>query len=122
MTGRNAWSSIAVLCVVVLGGCAPAPERPVDQGEQFSFRAPLTPYSAAICIARNAKARGVGGEERTFGESGMEVVVRALSGSGGTLAVARILRDGTFSNVTILVTRLVSSDRGGFAHSLMSGC
>lgn len=113
----------SLLLALALAGCAEAPERPADQGDRFAFRTAATPYSAAICIGRNAKGRpGVAGEERTLGASGMEVVVRSRSGSGGTLAVAQILRDGIFSSVSILVTRLIGSDRAGFANALMAGC
>jgi len=112
-----------VLFALALAGCAQAPERPPDQGDRFAFRTASTPYSAAICIGRNAKGRpGVAGEERTLGQSGMEVVVRSQSGSGGTLAVAQILRDGIFSSVSILVTRLIGTDRAAFANALMAGC
>jgi len=112
-----------LLLAFALAGCAPVPERPPDQGERFTFRTASTPYSAAICIGRNAKGRsGVAGEERTLGASGMEVMVRSLSGSGGTLAVAQIVRDGIFSSVSILVTRLIGTDRAGFASALMAGC
>lgn len=112
--------SSAFLFALMLAGCAEQPERPADPGEQFAFRVARTPYAAAICIGRNAKARpGTAGEERTLGESGMEVIVR---GSGGVLAVAKILRDGTFSSVNILVTKMIGSDRSGFARALLAGC
>ena len=112
--------SIALLSIVTLAGCVEQPERPADPGEQYAFRMARTPYAAAICIGRNAKARpGAAAEERTLGESGMEVIVRA---SGAVLAVAKILRDGTFSSVNILVTRLAGSDRSGFARALVAGC
>lgn len=112
--------SIALLVALALAGCVEQPERPVDPGEQFAFRVARTPYAAAICIGRNAKARpGAAAEERTLGESGMEVIVR---GSGATLAVAKIQRDGTFSSVNIVVTKLASGDRSGFASALVAGC
>ena len=115
----NVTRPVALALVFALAACA-APEPVADSGEQYAFRVARTPYAAAICIGRNAKARpGTAGEERTLGESGMEVVVR---GSGGTLAVAKILRDGTFSNVNILVTRMIGSDRSGFARALVAGC
>ena len=73
-----------------------------------------------MCIGKNAKARpGAAAEERTVGDSGMEVVVR---GSGSTLAVAQIQRAGTFSSVNVLVASSVSGDRGAFARALVSGC
>ena len=101
-------------------GCAPAPERPLDPGDRFAFQVARTPYSAAMCISKNAKARpGAAAEERTLGESGMEVVVRS---SGSTLAVAQIQRAGTFSDVNVLVGKSVSGDRGAFARALVSGC
>lgn len=110
----------ALLLPFALSGCVQPPERPADEGARFAFRSASTPYSAAICIGRNAKGRaGVAGEERTFGDSGMEVIVRSR---GGTLAVAQIVRDGIFSSITILVTRLIGADRGGFARALMAGC
>jgi hypothetical protein len=49
----------------------------------------------------------------------MEVIVRS---SGAVLADAKILRDGTFSSVTIAVTRQAGGDRTGFARELVAGC
>ena len=119
---------IAVVLPLALAGCA-AQEQVADVGDQYAFRLARTPYSAARCINENAaKTRaGARGEERIFGESGMEVIVR---GSGGVLAVAKILREGTpsavsagtFSSVSVLVTKLVSGDRAAYALSLVSGC
>lgn len=52
----------------------------------------------------------------------MEVIVRSGGASGGTLAVAQVIRDGVFSSVSILVTSLIGAERGGFARALMAGC
>ncbi len=110
---------VAILATLSLAGC-PAPlERPEAPPAQFAYRVAATPYTAAICIARNARSRGAAAEERTHGDSGMEVVVR---GSGGLLATARILRDGSFSNVSLAVTPLAPGDPGGFARGLMTSC
>ena len=112
--------SSAFLFTWMLAGCVEQPQRPADPGEQFAFRVARTPYAGAICIGRNAKARaGAAAEERTLGESGMEVIVRS---SGAVLADAKIRRDGTFSSVNIVVTRQAGSDRGGFARGLVAGC
>ena len=106
--------------LALVTGCAPAPERPLDPGDRFAFQVARTPYSAAMCISKNARARpGAAAEERTLGESGMEVVVR---GSGVTLAVAQIQRAGTLSDVSVVVGGAVSGDRSAFARSLVSGC
>jgi len=114
---------IAWILALAGAGCAQPPERPVDPGERFAFRTARTPYSAAICIGRNAKGHsGISAEERLLGESSMEVIVRTVGGAGGTLAVAQVVREGVFASVSILVTRLISSDRAGFARSLMAGC
>jgi methylmalonyl-CoA mutase cobalamin-binding subunit len=73
-----------------------------------------------MCISKNARARpGAAAEERTLGDSGMEVVVR---GSGSTLAVAQVQRAGTLSNVSVLVHSSVSGDRSAFARALVAGC
>ena len=118
-TRARVFRSIALLSVLTVAGCA-APEQVADSGEQFAFQMARTPYAAAICIGRNAKARpGAAAEERTLGESGMEVIVRS---SGAVLADAKIQRDGTFSSVNIFVTRQAGSDRSGFARALVAGC
>ena len=110
----------SIVFLLTLAGCVEQPERPADPGEQFAFRVARTPYAAAICIGRNAKARpGAAADERTRGESGMEVIVRS---SGAVLADAKIQRDGTFSIVNIVVTRQAGSDRSGFARALVAGC
>lgn len=113
------------LTLLVLAGCAQTPEQALDQGERFTYTSAHTPYSAAICIGRNAKARGSGtsAQERLLGESDMEVVVRDSPGaSGDTLAVAQIRRGNPLSTVTVSVSRSVRGDRRSFAQQLMSGC
>ena len=111
----------AALLGLLAAGCAPTPERPVDQGDRFTFRTAHTPYAAAICIARNARGRaGTRAEERTVGDSSTEVVVRASGGEA--LAVARVDNDGTFSKASVLVTQAVRAEREGFARQLMQGC
>ena len=115
---------IGALVVLGLAGCAQTPEQAIEQGDRFNFTSAHTPYSAAICIGRNAKARGggVSAEERLLGESDMEVVVRDSPGTrGDTLAVAQIRRGNPLSAVTVSVNRSVL-DRQGFARQLMSGC
>lgn len=110
-----------IVLALAVAACAPTPERPPDQGDRFAFRTAHTPYSAAICIARNMRGRsGMSAEERTVGGSSTEVVVRAQGGE--ILAVARVDDDGTFSRASVLVTPAVRSDRAGFARQLMQGC
>ena len=115
---------IGALVVLGLTGCAQTPEQAIDEGDRFNFTSAHAPYSAAICIGRNAKARGggVSAEERLLGESDMEVVVRDSPGTrGDTLAVAQIRRGNPLSTVTVAVNRSVR-DRQGFARQLLSGC
>lgn len=105
----------------LLAACAPTPERPPDQGDRFTYRIANSPYAAAICIGRNARARdGQTAEERTVGSSSTEVIVRSRSGEA--LAVARVDHDGTFSNVAVLVTPAVRAARETFARQLLQGC
>lgn len=114
----------AWLLLLGIAGCAqtPQPAEPaVEDGDRFSFKTARTPYSAAICIARNAKSRpgNLTAEERLLGETSMEVIVRSR---GVTLAVAQVHRDGLFSTVSIRVTTSIRSDRDGFARQLMADC
>ena len=115
------WAGIVLLAVA---GCATSPEGVVKEGARFDFSSALTPYAAAICIARNARAMGGGitGEERTLGDSSTEVAVRPSSGSSDTLATAQINRGGLVSQVSVFVGRGVRSDAKGFAQRLMAGC
>jgi starvation-inducible outer membrane lipoprotein len=109
---------------LLVAGCATSPEGMVKEGSQFDFTSAHTPYAAAICIARNARAMGGGvvGEERLVGDSSTEVVVRPASGSRDALATAKIHRDGVLSKVSVRVIRPVRSDAQGFARQLMAGC
>ena len=115
---------LAAIALLALAGCAQTPEEAIDQGDRFNFTSALTPYSAAICINRNANARGdVSGQERMLGEVDMEVVVRDSPGTrGNTLAVAQIRRGNPISSVTVSVTTSVRGDRQTFARQLMAGC
>jgi len=115
---------LAVLALLALAGCAQTPQEAIDQGDRFNFTSALTPYSAAICINRNANARGdVSGQERMLGEVDMEVVVRDSPGTrGNTLAVAQIRRGNPISSVTVSVITSVRGDRQAFARQLMAGC
>jgi outer membrane lipoprotein SlyB len=112
---------LAWLLLLGISGCAQTPQPRVEDGENFNFKTARTPYSAAICIARNAKG-GPGNltaEERLLEETSMEVIVRSR---GDTLAVAQVRRDGQFSAVSIRVMASVRSDREGFARQLMADC
>ena len=122
---RKIAALIGTVVVLVLAGCVQTPEQAIDEGERFNFTSAHAPYSAAICIGRNAKARGggVSAQERLLGESDMEVVVRDSPGTrGDTLAVAQIRRGNPLSRVTVSVTRSVRGDRQTFARQLMTGC
>jgi hypothetical protein len=115
---------LVALALLGVAGCAQTPEQAIDQGDRFNFSSALTPYSAAICIGRNVKARGgASAEERLLSEADMEVVVRDSPGTGGdTLAVAQIRRGNPISSVTVSVTTSVRGDRQAFARQLMAGC
>ncbi len=106
----------------VLAGCATSPDNMLKEGAPFGFNSANTPYAAAICIARNAKAMGAAGQERLLGDASTEVVVRPSSGSRDTLAMAQIHRDGVLSKVSVFVGRAAGSDAKGFASKLMTGC
>lgn len=111
---------LVALVLLGLAGCAQTPEQAIDQGDRFNFTSALAPYSAAICIGRNVKARGrATAEERLLGEADMEVVVRD---GGDTLAVAQIRRGNPMSSVTVSITPSVRGDRRGYAQQLMAGC
>jgi hypothetical protein len=115
---------LAALVALGITGCVQTPEQVIDQRDSFNFTSAHGPYSAAICIGRNASARGggVSAEERLLGESDMEVVVRNAPGTrGDTLAVAQIRRGNPMSKVSVTVSRSVR-DREAFARQLMQGC
>jgi hypothetical protein len=114
LAGLSAW-----LLLLQLPGCGVAPPRTAD--EPFLHKSARTPYSAAICIARNGRsgAGGMQAEERTLGTASWEVVIRS---QGAVIAVAQIHDDGVGSSVSILVTGAVRPSRQEFARGLMSGC
>lgn len=118
-------AALGGMLLLGITACVQVPERP-DEGTRFDFNIPQTPYTAAICIARNARNRlpNVAAQERLLGESSMEVVVRTLGNPGGTLALAQIHHDraGSTVSISILVTPLVRRDREAFARQLISGC
>ncbi len=118
------WLKAVTFCAVSLtAGCATSPEGLLDRGDRFDFDILRTPYTAAICIARNANAMGGGihGEERTLGQSSTEVVVRPSRGAGDTIAIVQINYAGPHSKASVSVNRS-QSDRAGFAKRLMAGC
>lgn len=107
--------------ILLLAACAPAPERPPEEGSRFVFRTANSPYAAAICIARNARrTAGWTAEERTVGTSSTEVIVR--SAEGEALAVARVDDNGTFSRTAVLVTPAAPSAREALARGLVADC
>lgn len=120
MHNRLSLAALAVpLLLLQLHGCGVAPTRDADQS--YRYKSARTPYSAAICIARNARssASGVHAEERTLDASAWEVVVRSRA---TILAVAEVRDDGVGSAVSIMVDPGVTSGREEFARRLMSGC
>lgn len=106
--------------ILATAGCAQAPER---ERTTYTFESGRTPYSAAICIARNAKRMpNVTAEERLLGASAWEVIVRASGGSEETLAMAEARNRGTGSFVSLRVRSAPDGDPEAFAHSLMTDC
>lgn len=111
----------AWLLVVVGLGCAQAPT--VEKVRPYTFETGRTPYSAAICIARNAKGlAGITAEERLQGDTAWEVVVRETSSNVKVLAVALIQLRGNGSLVSVRVTDAPHGNQASFARQLMSDC
>lgn len=114
-----AWGA-SLLALVGLG-CAQAP--PADRARPYSFETGRTPYSAAICVARNAKSMpGVTAEERLQGDVAWEVLVRETSSGSAALAIADIQPRGSGAIVTIRSTSVQRGDARSFAQRLMSDC
>lgn len=111
----------ACLLVVVGLGCAPAPT--VEKVRPYTFETGRTPYSAAICIARNARILpGITAEERLQGDTAWEVVVRETSSNAKVLAVALIQLRGNGSLVSVRVPAAPHGNQESFARQLMSDC
>lgn len=111
----------AWLLVVVGLGCAPAPT--VEKVRPYTFETGRTPYSAAICIARNAKSLpGISAEERLEGDTAWEVVVRETSSNATVLAVALIQLRGNGSLVSIRVTAAPHGNQESFVRQLLADC
>lgn len=106
-----------------IAGCAHSPGGKVDAAKAFSFESGRTPYSAAICIARNAKSLpDITAEERLLGDASWEVVVRRSGWTAGTLAVAQAHNNGIGSIVSVRVTDLQRGDHQSFARQLLADC
>lgn len=111
----------AWLLVTVGLGCAQAPT--VEKARSYTFETGRTPYSAAICIARNARSLpGIIAEERLHGDTAWEVVVRETSWNASVHAVALIQLQGKGSLVSVRVTAAPHGDQESFARRLMSDC
>jgi hypothetical protein len=120
----RAASTIAILTVFLLAGCTQPPREPAEDA-RFEYKIARTPYSAAICIARNARrsSGNVVAEERLLDAGAMEVVVRSAGNPAGELAIARIRNDGgVFSAVSIMVKALAGPDREAFARRMLGDC
>lgn len=102
-------------------GCAPLPTA--EKAKPYTFESGRTPYSAAICIARNAKGMaGLTAEERLQGDVAWEVVVRQSWRGAGALAVADIQPRGSGSTVSIRFTSVRPDQPESFALRLMADC
>ena len=115
--------TMGVASMLLVAGCATSPEGLLDQGNNFSFDTLRTPYTASICIARNANAMGGGvhGQERTLRESETEVVVRPSRGSSDTIAIVQIKYVGPHSTAVVSVNSS-QSNRAALAKRLMGDC
>lgn len=111
---------IALIGLLACAGCVQPPAPPTPPAKPFLFESGRTPYSAAICIARNAaKLANIAAEERILGESAWEVVVRAGT---VTVAVAEAHNRGAGSLVTLRVARAYRGDPAALAQRLLSDC
>jgi len=110
-----------VWCGLLLAvGCAPTPK--IEKVKPYAFESGRTPYSAAICIARNAKSMaGLTAEERLQGDVAWEVVIRQSWRGAGALAVADIQPRGSGSTVSIRFTG-DPDEPESFARRLMADC
>jgi hypothetical protein len=104
--------------LVACAGCVQAPSTAPETS--FTFESARTPYSATICIARNARSlANVMAEERLLGDTGWEVIVH--NGSD-TLAVAEARSRPRGSIVLLRVTPVQRGNAARFAQQLMSDC
>lgn len=113
-------------CLLIggLAGCGHAPQDKADADRLFHFESGRTPYSAAICIARNARSgfRNIIAEERLLGDASWEVVIRARERTADTLAIAEAHNNGIGSIVSLRVTASFQGDHANFAGQLMADC
>lgn len=113
-----AWTACCGVLLAV--GCAPIPE--VEKVKPYTFESGRTPYSAAICIARNAKSMaGLTAEERLQGDVAWEVVIRQSWRGAGALAVADIQPRASGSMVSIRFTAYPDEPES-FVRRLMADC
>jgi len=121
MKTRHVSGMLTLLLIIVVYGCGEAPMRKPKVAERFTYETGQTPYSAAICIARNARrsSEAIQAEERLIGDSSTEVVVRS---DGETFAVAEVVREGVKSRVSIRVIQAPGDDPRAFAQLLMTNC
>jgi len=119
MRARHIAGLFTLLLIILVSGCGEAPVQ--KPAQRFIYETGQTPYSAAICIARNARrsSESVQAEERLLGDSSTEVVVRS---QGETLAVAEVVREGIKSRVSIRVIQSPENNPRSFARLLMTNC
>jgi hypothetical protein len=111
------------LLLLAGSGCIQGPGGKMEAAKAFGFESGRTPYAAAICIARNAKALpNVTAEERLLGQASWEVVVRESGWAAGTLAVAEAHNTGSGSLVSVRVTDRQRGDHESFARHLLADC
>ena len=113
--------SLTAVLAMLANGCGEAPVQKPAAAARYIYDTGQTPYSAAICIARNARqsSDSIQAEERLVGDSATEVIVRA---NGERLSVVQIRRSGVKSSVIIEVFRAPGNDSKGFARRLMNNC
>ena len=116
---KNTRNAVSALMVSIVAGCAQAP---IEKMEAHTFESGRTPYSAAICIARNTRSTpGMSAEERIQGNAAWEVVIRE-SGRSAPVAVADVQPRGAGSVVSVRVADVSRSAAASFAQRLLSDC
>lgn len=116
---------IVIVCLVVAAGttgCAYAPAERTEAERLFRFESGRTPYSAAICIARNARNHfpSLAAEERLLGAAGWEVVVAAPGRAPHAVAQVQANRIGSL--ITLRAAATAPGGQTNFAHRLVADC
>lgn len=115
--------SYALIALLLVSGCAYSPKETMEQGERSVHQLQLPPEGATLCMVRNIENSrpALAPTYRPLDGGGQELLIRS-SGVAFVPIMARVVPQGTGSEVTVWLTPNPILGKTGLTEIMIAGC